>query len=399
MSTSLDRGSRPLGYHGSGERPHGPADHRSSNGDDGGLHAREERELPAPCSEPSEPLPGGVRVPAHADGSEDGESEEECGGLTADEEEPPTRHVARLGSRPELLDRGGELEGARRRLQLRPGAGDVPRETVDLPGSQRARLQRRHPGIAAVGTFERGRRREPVNPFGQHERRRLRPVVLEGLPVDGAQSRAAPLVLRGGDEVAEEDRRRDDRLPDLHQAEAGDVRDASATAQPDDLAVVRLAGLRQAARAERHPVREPLDAAEAEKGPCDRALAEEDEPRRLRRDDVGERVCRRAFENGRVFLGTRDPEPGGADCALGGGNLLDRPADALVAGDDRACENRRQHRRPGCHSGACEERGRRPPGDPDRGEPERIGEPAQRVHDCTLPVADALDHSRCFGYG
>ena len=176
------RRSRPLGYHGSGERPHGPADHRPSNGDDGGLHAREERELPAPRSEPGEPPPGGVRVPAHADGGEDGEGEEEGGGLTADEEEPPTRHVARLGGRPELLDRGGELEGARRRLQLRPGAGDVPRETVDLPGSQRACLQRRHPGVAAVGTVELGRRSEPVDPFGQDERRRLRPVVLDGPP-------------------------------------------------------------------------------------------------------------------------------------------------------------------------------------------------------------------------
>ena len=126
--------------------------------------------------------------------------------------------------------------------------------------------------------------------------------------------------------------------------------DPSAT-QADDLTQVRLASLRQAARAKRDPVRQSVDGTEPEEGPGNGALPEEDECRRLRGDDPSERLSRCALEGLVILVLGRDPEPGGADCPLSGRYLRDRAPHALVSGHDRACEHRRQHRGSGCDPG------------------------------------------------
>jgi hypothetical protein len=224
------RGTGPGGDSGSGQRPEGPAHGRGADGDDGRLHAGEERELPPSSPEPGKPAACGLRVAAHADRGQDRKGEEEGRGLAADQEKTPSGDIARLAGGAQLLDWCSELERARRRLELRACAGRVALEAVDLPGANRPGLQRRHPGVAAVDGFELGRGGEPGDSFRQDERGWLRPVVPRGVLELRAQGRAAPLVLNRGDEVAEQDRRGDDCCSDLDEAEPRDVRNASGPA-------------------------------------------------------------------------------------------------------------------------------------------------------------------------
>jgi hypothetical protein len=100
-----------------------------------------------------------------------------------------------------------------------------------------------------------------------------------------------------------------------------------------------------------------------------------------------------------VLVERRDAEPGGAHGPLGGRDLLDCPADALVAGDDGAGQHRRQHcgprRDPAAASSAVGIRRAILIAASRRG----AAEPAERVHDSTLPPARARDHSSCFACG
>ena len=105
-----DRRSRSRGDGRAGERAEGPACRRSGNGDGGGLRAGVERELPAARPEPGEAAPRRFGVAPHAHGGEHCEGEEQGRGLAADEQEAPRGHVACLGRRAQLLDRGRELE-------------------------------------------------------------------------------------------------------------------------------------------------------------------------------------------------------------------------------------------------------------------------------------------------
>ena len=311
-----DRRSGPGGDGRAGKRAEGPAGRRSGNGDGRGLRAGVERELPAARPEPGEAPPRRLGVAPHAHGGEDGEGEEQGRGLAAHEQEPPRGHVARFGGCAQLLDRSRELERARRRLQGRPGARDVAGQLVDLPGPHRSRLQRRHPGVAAVHVLERRRGRQLVDPLGEDERRRLGPVVAGPLPEARAEGGTAALVLGRHDEVAEEHRRGEDGRPDLDEAQPLDVRDRPAAAQPDDLAALGLAGAREAAGAERHPPVEPVDRAEAEERARDRALPEEDERGRLAGNDPRERLRGRLLEAGVVLVERRQAEPRGPHGAL-----------------------------------------------------------------------------------
>ena len=374
------RRSCPRRHCRSGQRPQGPAGGRSRHGDGRGLRAGVERELPAARAEPGESPPGSLGVAPHAHGGEHGEGEEERRGLAADEQQPPSGHVARLRRRAQLLDGSREVERARRRLEGRPGACGVAGEPVDLPGPHRPRLQRRHPGVAAVHVLELGGGRQPVDSLGEDERRRLGPVVAGRLQVARTECGAGLLVLGGHDEVAEEHRRGEHGRPDLDEAEPLDVRDPPAAAQPDDLAALGLAGAREAAGAQRHPAVEAVDRAEADVGARDGALPEEDERRCLRGHDAGERLRGGALEAGVVLVQRRQPEPGGPYRALGGRDLLDGTTDALVACDHGSGEDGGQHGRAGGDPGGGEERGRRPPGHPRGGEVKRVADPAERAH-------------------
>ena len=82
-----------------------------------------------------------------------------------------------------------------------------------------------------------------------------------------------------------------------------------------------------------------------------------------------------------VLVEGRDAEPGRAHRPLRRGDLLDRAADALVAGDDRAGEHRREHRRSRSDPGGGEQDGRSTVRQPDPGEAKGIAEPAEVPHD------------------
>ena len=149
-----DRRPCPRGNRGSGNRSQRPTDEGSADCDHRRLHAREDRELPAPGAEPREPLPCRLAVTAHTHGGEDREGEEERRGLAAHQEEPAPGDAARLCSSPQLFDGRGEVECARRCLERRAGPDRIPGQPVDLPGPDRSVFERRHPCVAAVHGVE-----------------------------------------------------------------------------------------------------------------------------------------------------------------------------------------------------------------------------------------------------
>jgi len=174
--------------------------------------------------------------------------------------------------------RRGGAEGGRRRRD---------RDALDLPRALGACFQREHAGVAR-GTRWRARGAdEPLDALREDERRRRRTVRGSGVRRAAARPRSAR---------------------------------ARRSAEP--------------AGAERLPVAEPVHGAEAEERPRDRAFAEEDERGGLG-GDAGEDPARPPVERGQVLLGlARQAEPPGSQRPLGGGDLLDRAAAALVAGHD-----------------------------------------------------------------
>ena len=92
--------------------------------------------------------------------------------------------------------------------------------------------------------------------------------------------------------------------------------------------------------------RQPVDGGEAHEVPGDRALAHEQERRRLAEPEVGEGAPHRAVEHAvRLVLPRRHAEPDGPNRARRGRNAVDRLRRRTIRGDRHARENGREHRR------------------------------------------------------
>ena len=233
-----------VGEHGDGEDPEAPADDDSGERRGARLRAREDAELVSARAEPRQPLPGALDVAAHPGRGEDREREQERRGLPADEQQPFSSDLPGLPRCGELVHRRGQVEEERFRAQRRAGPRGGGRELVDLPGVHAVGRERRRPGIGPVEALEARERGEPVEAFGDEERR-----------LCDAERLSDPRRIRAG-EPAERKRRDERALAHLDEAQALDARHASRSAQLDDLAALPGAGLRQP------PRREPDEALE-----------------------------------------------------------------------------------------------------------------------------------------
>jgi hypothetical protein len=110
-----------------------PAECRSSEADRGTLGRREQDALPAPRSVPGQPAPCGGEIASQRSGGEDGERDQQCGGLAAHEQQSPPRDGGVVVGRLELLGRERDRPGPGHRLELRARSVGARHQPVDLP--------------------------------------------------------------------------------------------------------------------------------------------------------------------------------------------------------------------------------------------------------------------------
>ncbi len=110
-----------------------PPDERSGARHERALDDRQQSQVPAPRAVPREAPPGRLQITAHTSRCQNGEREEQCGRLPANEQQPATRHGCRPFRCPKLLHRRLHAVADRPRRQSRASAFAPPDEVVDLP--------------------------------------------------------------------------------------------------------------------------------------------------------------------------------------------------------------------------------------------------------------------------
>jgi hypothetical protein len=326
------RGPRLVGQKRSGRAPERPSHRRAEKRHCGRLGNRHQMHLPAPASEPGQPLGGRLDVASHADGRENGEGKQERRRLSADEQEPAPGDLPGLARRRELWNRSGEIEEERAGTQRRLRPGRARLEAVDLPGMDAARRKRHGPGVRAVDGLELGERGQLVEALGEQERRFRHPERL-----------AHPRRLGAGQE-AEGERGCEVALAHLDETEAGRARDLTRAAELNDLAAPWRALARVAARSQAHPARDVVDGAEVRERTAD--------PKELvlhRANGLAGREIGEAANDERLELLARDavplqPEVGirDRDGPLGRGQSTERAARGHVLRDQASAEHDRQ---------------------------------------------------------
>ena len=360
-----------------------PADDHARKRGGARLRAGEQTELVAPRAEPGEALPRALDVAPHAGGGEDREREQERRGLSAHEEQPPSRDLAGLARRGELVHGGGEIEEQRLRAQRRAGACGRGVELVHLPRMHARRRKRHRPRVRPVETVEPGQRRELVEALGDEERR---------LVGDAERVADAGRVLAG--QPAERERGREDALADAHEAQPLRARDLAGAAQLDDLAPLRGAGLGEAARRQPHEAPEVVHGGEVRERASDAEQLELDGAHRLARDEAAERAIDERIELLPRDAVSLDAEIGvdDRDRPLFRRHALERAGERLVLRHEAAADDGGER---GGSSGDAEREQSGPAGavrEPVSGQAERIADALEGGHIHTLPEAEGHNH-------
>jgi hypothetical protein len=341
-----------------GRRADEPAERGAGEGRGQRLEEQDEPGLPAGHPGRAKPPEQRLRVRPPARCHQHREREQQRHRLAAEQEQAAARDTRRVGRREQLVRRCGQLEAEARALEGRARLLDPRREGTGRPRAHRASTQGNDPAVAAVGVVQHRRAVEGGDPVCQHERRRRGPVVAADLLDEG---RLAEVLRR--DRVAEQRRRAEAALADGHEPQAWHVRDRPAAPDDQDLAVLRPAHPRQAARAQVHPAAEVVDRGEAEQRAAELVLPVERGAGRGLRERAGELPPHGPVE-GRVGRDlAADAEPVDADRAHLGGQLRDLTRHLAVLGGRRPGQHGREHRR----------RGR----EPEHDEHERLAAPAQ----------------------
>ena len=159
-------------------------------------------------------------------------------------------------------------------------------------------------------------------------------------------------------------------MHDLHESQPRRIRQPAAPTQAKHLAALGRARARKAAGPEDDVLPEPLDSRDADEAARDRALAEEDEPRRPGLPQVTERLAHVRVEPRDSFVLTRrDAEPHRPHRTAGGRDPLDRLRSRAVGGDGHPGEHARQHRGGDREAEHREQRAAAAPGQPPPREP------------------------------
>jgi hypothetical protein len=326
--------------------------------------------LPAPASEPGQPLSRSFDVAPHADRREHGEREQERRNLASDEQKPASGDPPGFARRGELGDGSGEVEeeraGAQRRL--RPRRARL--EAVDLPWMDAPRRERHRPRVRPVDRVELGETGELVEALGEQEWR-----------LRDAERLADPRRLRTGQE-AERNRRGELALAHLHEPEARRARDLALAAELEDLTALGRALARVTARGQTHPARDVVDGGEVREHAANPKELVLHRAHGLTRREAGE-----ALDHERLELLARDavprqPEVGirDSDRALGLGQRAERASRGDVLRDEAPSEHDRKGAG-GRRDPEREQQGTAGPVPQTRPrEPERIPHRADRLH-------------------
>ncbi len=377
-----DRRSGPVGEDGDSQHAEPPAQDDARERRGTRLRPREDTQLVPTRAEPRQALPDTLDVAAHPGRGQDREREQERRGLAAHEQQPLTRDLSGLPRGGELVHRRGEIQEERLRAQRRTSPRRGGGEVVDLPRMHAVGGERRRPRVRAVEALEPRKRGELVEALGDEERRL------------GDPERVAQAGRVRARQAAERERRDERPLADLDEAQALDARHAAGAAQPDDLASLRRARLREPPRGQPH------EAPDVVRGAGVHELAADPQELQLRGTDriAGHEPFERAVDERLQILArdavARDAEVGvdDRDRALVRRDTLERARERLVLRHEAAADHRGQR----CGRGGDPEREEtRSPGavdEPVPGEAQRIADPAGRAHEYTLTEAETHDH-------